>query len=365
MKTPEGTPKNTPENSKDTSNKGALIIRELKRNSGYTSGEELSRLIGISRSGVWKQIGTLRDSGYAVEARPRRGYRLAGPCPFNSAEVLSTLNTGFIGRELHFYPTLASTNLRAMELARDGAPEGTAVIADSQTQGKGRLGRSWHSPEGVNLHTSVILRPPLPPQRVQSLTLMAAVAVAETIAEAMAETKKAHPMEARPGARPTVKWPNDILILTARGPRKAAGILTELAADMDTVKHVVIGIGVNLNMDPGLAPPEVRGVSTSIAEITGRTIDRAAFARRLYSGLEKWYKGFVENGPKETLKRYRDFFVSVGKEVRVAAGGVGSGPGAGFVEGTCMGIDDDGALLVRTKNGSTERVVSGELSEAQ
>lgn len=345
------------EGSSSTNNKGALIIRELKRNSGYTSGEELSRLIGISRSAVWKQIGLLRNSGYAVEARPRRGYRLGGPWPFNSAEVLSTLKTEFIGRELHFYPTLASTNLRAMELARDGAPEGTAVIADAQTHGRGRLGRSWHSPGGVNLHTSVILRPPLPPQRVQSLTLMAAVAVAETIDETMDETTEAHPMEGRPGARPTVKWPNDILIPTGKGPRKAAGILTELVADMDSVRHVVIGIGVNLNMRAEDAPAEVREISTSVEEISGSAIDRAAFTRALYSGLEKWYKGFIEDGPKGTLRRYRDFFDSVGKEVRVT--------GTPTVEGTCMGIDDDGALLIRTKGGETERVVSGEATYAR
>ncbi|MEE9614727.1 MAG: biotin--[acetyl-CoA-carboxylase] ligase, partial [Thermodesulfobacteriota bacterium] len=281
------------------------IVRFLKEESGYLSGQAISRALGISRTAVWKQIGKLREAGYSIEARPRKGYRLTGPPPFNGIEVASSLETEFIGKggNLLFFPMLDSTNSKAMELARAGAPEGTAIIADSQRAGKGRLGRRWESPPGLNLYTSIILRPKILPQDAQSLTLLSAVATAEAVA-------------AYSPVKPTVKWPNDILIESC----KVAGILTEMNSEMDRVNFVVVGIGVNLNAAPSLRHGRMRIPAVSIKgmEKTGSDVPRARFTQTLYSAMEKWYKVYLTDGLSPVVSAWRGYFASEGKPVRVS-----------------------------------------------
>lgn len=318
--------------------KGAVGAAGGEDGVGYTSGQLLSSTLGISRAAVWKHMEALRKAGFSIEASPSKGYRLAGPLPYNAIEVASGLSTGFVGRNLHFFESVDSTNRKAFELGRRGAPEGTSVIADEQRAGHGRMGRSWVSPAGVNIYTSILLRPDIPPQRAGELTFVAAVAAAEAVSRFSP-------------ARPEVKWPNDILI----GGRKVAGILLEMDSETDHVHFVVAGVGINVNMPARALPPEVRERATSLAGKGGAAVDRCELLRELYSKLEKWYKVYITEGFERVAEAWKGYFSSEGKPVRVEAFGRS-------IEGICLGIDPGGALLVRTAAGSVERVVSGDMA---
>jgi BirA family transcriptional regulator, biotin operon repressor / biotin---[acetyl-CoA-carboxylase] ligase len=315
------------------------IIRLLKAAKGsYISGQALSSGLGVSRTAVWKHIEKARDMGFDIEAKASRGYRLkpSSAALFNGVEVSSNLNTGFIGRNIYFYQSTDSTNIRAFELGRKNEPEGTAVIADSQTGGKGRIGRRWESPSGVNLYTSVILRPGIPPRSAHNLTFVAAVAVAEAVS-------------LYSPVRPTVKWPNDILL----DGKKAAGILLEMDSETDRVHFVVAGIGVNINMRDESLPGPLKDIATSLYEKRGKETDRAEFTGVLYSSLEKWYKIYLEKGFSPVMDEWKGFFPSIGKLLTVRSP-------EKTIEGVCLGVDEDGALLLKT-NGTNERVISGDV----
>lgn len=319
------------------------IIRALKGSpSGFVSGEALKKALGLSRTAVWKHMKNLKDMGFRIEASPSKGYTLKPPIdpaksPFNSVEISSALSTAFIGKNIFFYPSIDSTNRRAFELGRTGAPEGTAVIADEQTKGRGRLERTWESPPGLNLYLSLILRPRILPYDAQKLTLLMAVAAAEAVNAFL------------PG-KAAVKWPNDILI----DSKKAAGILMEMDSEPDSVNFIVAGIGVNINMTPDEMPQSIRRTATSIREKAGAPVSRADFTRALFSSVEKWYKIFMGEGFGPVLKRWRELFDREGKTVRVTSVNR-------TVEGICLGIDDSGALLLRLPSGVTERVLSGDV----
>lgn len=312
-------------------------VLRLLRESEYTSGEAISRALGISRTAVWKHIKGLRKEGFSIEASPSKGYRLSGEVPFSGAGIISGLKTEIIGSSVHFSETLGSTNSKALELARGGAEEGTVVVSDSQTSGRGRLGRTWVSPPGANLHTSVILRPPVHPSSAHELTFVAAVATAEAVSRFVP-------------ARPTVKWPNDVQI----DGMKVAGILLEMDSEVDRVKFVVVGVGVNLNVRAAELPVELAAKATSVRDKSGCEVSRVEFAHALYSGMEKWYKVYLKEGFQPVLSEWRGFFDTEGKPVSVASLGA-------TVEGMCAGVDRDGSLLVRTSSGDTVRVLSGDL----
>ena len=343
------------------------IIRLLRRSGGgkaghvsghvpgHVSGQEISEKLGISRTAVWKHVGALRRSGYSIEGSTKKGYSLTEDASlFNSIEVSSTLDTSFIGTPLHFFDTLESTNSEAAELARGGSAEGTAVIADTQTGGRGRVGRVWHSPAGVNLYTSVILRPPIEPRRAPSITLVAAVAAAEAISRFCGDA-----------AKTTVKWPNDIMI----NSKKAAGILTEMSSETERINYIIVGFGVNLMMTgaetKALSSTLGRPVTSVLAETGGAkkggaesavSLSRSAFTKSLYSALEKWYKVYVDDGLPPVREAWLGYFTALDKEVTISPYG-----GAPDVSGTCLGIDDDGALLLKTPGGTVERITAGEM----
>jgi BirA family biotin operon repressor/biotin-[acetyl-CoA-carboxylase] ligase len=240
-----------------------------------------------------------------------------------------------LGRPIVWLDECGSTSDEAARRARDeDAPEGLVVVAERQSGGRGRLGRNWHSPPGANLYFSLLLRPPLPPTQVPPLTLLVGVALAGVLADR--------------GADPRLKWPNDILLPTTDGPRKAAGILTEMATERDRIRHVVVGVGVNVNVED--FPPELAARATSLRLSTGRSWDRQALLGSLLEALEPAYDRFVADGPSEALARWRER-ANVGSPCRV-----------GSLEGTVHGIDDEGALLVRTASGAIHRVVAGEVS---
>lgn len=302
----------------------------------FVSGEAISGKLGLSRAAVWKHVNALRGQGYRIEALPARGYRLVAiPDRLGALEIGPLLNTHDLGQTLHCSAELPSTNDRARELADEGAVHGEVVIAESQTAGRGRRGRTWSSPAGRNLYLSVILRPSLPPQRAPELTLVASVAACEACRKAGVDTG--------------IKWPNDLLV----GGRKVAGILTELSAEADAVHWVILGLGVNLNSGPEDFPEGLRDVATSLAIERGQPVPRALFAAALLSELEQWLDLHAAEGFEPIRAAWRERSVTLGREVRVDGDG-------GEIAGVAEDIDAAGALLVRSAAGLC-RVVAGDV----
>lgn len=304
---------------------------------GWQSGAAIAQHLGVSRAAVWKQVERLRARGYGIEAAAGRGYRLVSDSDLLLPEAIHRAYRPTLLRgEIVHRDSIDSTNLLAAELARGGAEEGTTVLAEQQTAGRGRLGRSWVSPARLNLYCSVVLRPAIPPLEVPRLTLVAGVAVAEAILSTAAVPAR-------------IKWPNDVLI----DGRKVAGVLTELEAEADRVRFVVVGIGVNLNATAGDFPPELRDKATSLALASGAPVDRVAFTARLLSALDGAYELFLRGGFAALRHRYEKLHSLTGREVTV--------DGKPPLTGTVRGVDDAGALLVESW-GEVQRVVSGEVT---
>jgi BirA family biotin operon repressor/biotin-[acetyl-CoA-carboxylase] ligase len=316
------------------------ILRLFRQSpEGYVSGERLSETLGVSRNAIWKQISQLRQLGYHIEAIPSRGYQLKGTPDLPLAEELRIgLHTKVIGREVRYLTETDSTNRQAYALGESGIGEGLVVIADRQTAGKGRMGRVWVSPPAVNLYLSVLLRPPLPPHAAPQLTFVSTVAVSRTIA-------------AVSGLQPTHKWPNDLLINGC----KVAGLLNEMSAESDRIRFVVLGIGVNLNMTAEQFPADLRMPATSLFIAGGRPVARAAFARELLQQLDALYAEYLNHGLAPILAEWESRCDLIGKGVEVDEAG------SGLIRGLASGIDRDGALLLTLADGSTARILAGDV----
>jgi len=305
--------------------------------SGFISGEELGRKCGISRTMVWKHIKSLEREGFGIEAVPSQGYRITStPDILRPEDVRHGLRTKAIGREIHFYQEVASTNTLAMGLATDGAHEGTIVIAETQTNGKGRLGRKWISPKG-NLYLSVVLRPNIPMHKAPLITLTGAVAVSSAIRTMC-------------GLEAGIKWPNDILI----SGKKVSGLLTEMSAEQDRIRHIVLGIGVDVNMETTELPPDVRSLSTTLAAEAGAKINRTALLQQILRDLERWYQKFLDND-EDVLIEWKMLNMTVGNRITVSGAGVA-------LDGLAQGVDGDGRLLVRLDNGAIRKVAAGDVT---
>lgn len=322
----------------ELSNEEMILSFLAEGGADFISGATLSDKLGLSRTAVWKHVETLRKLGYTIEAQASRGYRLLKvPDRLTSLEVDPMLGTRELGRTLHHFEALPSTNAQAFELGHDGAVHGEVVIAESQTAGKGRRGRTWVSPPGKNLAMSIILRPDLPPTRAPELTLVAAVALAETLREA--------------GAEAEIKWPNDILL----EGKKVAGILTELSADTERVHFVVVGIGVNLNCVPADFPDDVRTLATSVLERRGQPVPRALFTAALLTKLETWLDRWTDEGFEPVRAAWKALAPLLGTEVLVKAD-------AKELRGVAEDLDPSGALLVRV-DGRLERILAGDVEQ--
>ncbi|GBC77938.1 Bifunctional ligase/repressor BirA [bacterium HR08] len=238
------------------------------------------------------------------------------------------------------YDSVTSTNDVARELAEAGAEEGTTVVAAEQTAGRGRYARRWHSPKGEGLYHSIILRPPVPPSRAPVLSLIAAVALAETLREEY-------------GVAADIKWPNDVMI----GGRKVAGILMELEADEDRVRYIILGVGVNINQVS--FPEEIADVATSVRRETGMIYDPEGFRRRFFARLQQWYEVWRTTGEARVLERYMALSSYVrGQWVNVLCGGR-------RVQGRTCGLTPAGALLVETEAGGVEAILTGEVTKLE
>ena len=314
-------------------------ILQILRSStgGYRSGSELASRLKVSRTAVWKHIRTLVQEGFGIEAVPSQGYRLIStPDIIHREDLERMLSTKVIGRPVLHHAEAHSTNAIALELAQQGAAEGTVVIAEQQTAGKGRLGRTWISPRG-NLYFSVILRPAVAMRKAPLVSLMGAVAVASAVRE-------------RLGLTAGIKWPNDILI----EGKKFSGILTEMSAEPDRVRHLVLGIGVNVNMDLDGLPPEVRRQATSLAAEAGTPVDRTRLFADLLESLDLWYERFLAR-EGAALDAWRELNVTLGRTVSVA------GPD-GTIQGLARDVDGEGRMLVVLSDGTTRSVASGDVT---
>jgi len=302
----------------------------------FVSGEAISDKLGLSRAAVWKHVNALRAQGYRIDAVPARGYRLVEiPDRLGELELRPLLNTHDLGHALHWFEEVGSTNDVAKRLADEGASHGEVVVAESQTAGRGRRGRTWTSPAGRNLYMSAVLRPDLPPSRAAELTLLASVAVCQAVRQA--------------GVSSGIKWPNDLLA----GGRKLAGILTEIAADPDRVQWLVLGIGVNVNLRQDEIPDELRPIATSLAIERGEPVPRALFAAAVLSALEEWLDRHQEEGFAPVREAWKSMSDTLGREVRVRTNDTD-------LVGVAEDVDGAGALLVRTGEG-LERVLAGDV----
>ena len=313
------------------------ILEALRETDGYVSGQDLCNKFGVSRTAVWKAIKQLKEAGYEIEAVPNKGYHIvSAPDLMNKVELESIRNTTWAGQEIYYYDVTDSTNIRAKELAEEGHPGGTLVVADRQEAGRGRRGRSWDSPSGTGIFMTLLLKPEMNQNHASMLTLVAAMAVARAISKCA-------------GTEALIKWPNDIVI----GGKKICGILTEMSAQFDFINHIVIGIGINVHNEH--FPEEIAETAGSIFLQTGKRIRRAELIEQILEQFEHYYAIFMETEDLSGLVReYNSILVNMNKSVRVLD------PKEPF-EGKAMGITKKGELIVDTWE-SRKMVSSGEVS---
>lgn len=316
----------------------AQILQFLKESEGYVSGEEISRRCGMSRAAIWKHMQELRQEGFDVVAVPHLGYKLvASPDKLLPSEIRHGLKTRYLGKKIVYEDAVPSTMDVAFRLGMEGAVEGTLVCAEGQTKGKGRLGRHWNSPKGKGIYMSVILRPSLPPTEAAQLTLLTAVAVCEAIRRVT-------------GVAARIKWPNDILV----EDRKLAGILTELSAETDRVRFVVIGIGINVNTSLSVLPLQ----ATSLKEEAQKKIPRVELLQEILVELENWYECLKKLGFAPVVERWKEFSSTLGKRVRLVDPG-------GEVEGEAVDLDKTGALMIRNDAGLIVSKIAGDVVQVR
>jgi BirA family biotin operon repressor/biotin-[acetyl-CoA-carboxylase] ligase len=317
------------------------LLNLLRQAKDYISGEEISEKLAVSRTAIWKRIGSLKKEGFIIEASTKKGYRLIqSEDMYGKVSVQSMLLTRFMGRNLKFFHEVDSTNNVLKKLAADNAPEGTTVISDIQTAGRGRRGRTWMSAPGLGIWMSVLLKPNLHPSQVQTLTLASSVAVIRALESLDIEI-------------PGIKWPNDILI----GGKKVCGILTELSAEAEKVEWVVIGIGLNVNHDHDDFPNDIKDIATSL-RLSGRTqepFNRSEIAAGIINELEAVYMEFLEKGPGWVAEEWKKRNVTLGKRVELVSQ-------TGVTEAEAVDITPDGRLIVRYDDGRNGEVLSGEIS---
>lgn len=310
------------------------IIEYLKTSEGYLSGEVISQACNISRAAIWKHIEELRRLGYSIEAAPHKGYRVVSdPDKFFPWEMQRNLKTKIIGKKIIYQDEVLSTMDDAFSLGVGGAEEGTVVFAETQTKGRGRRGRDWVSSKGKGVYMSVILRPDASLADASKLTLLAAVAICEAINDVA-------DVEAR------IKWPNDVLI----GGKKISGILTELNAEVDRVKFIVLGIGINVNT----TARQLLGVATSLKAETSKNFSRVDVARKVLESLDKWYVLFKQQAFISILNRWQELSMTLGQEITLTDMG-------GEVKGQAIGLADDGGLFIRQVNGDIVKRMSGDV----
>jgi len=298
------------------------ILKALRDYGDYLSGETLSKQYGISRVSIWKHIHGLKEDGYAIDSSAR-GYKF-----ISSPDLMLPYEFPGLEERIYYFSEIGSTMNAARELAKKGAKEGTLVIAEVQTHGRGRLNREWLSPKG-GIYFTIILRPRISPAYAPRINLMISIAVATTI-------KKLFRLNAE------LKWPNDVLI---KG-RKVCGILAEMNAEIDIVNFVNVGIGINANT----SIPQVEKTSTSLKDMLGGKISRKGFLSVLIGEIEQWQSRLMED---DLLEEWKQLSATLNKDVKIVA------PGE-VIAGRAIDIDTTGALIIKQSNGSLKKAMAGD-----
>ena len=313
------------------------VLAFLKQEEAYCSGEEISQKLGVTRAAVWKAIKKLQEEGYEITSSTKKGYKLIHrPNIITSGEIKDHLKTKRLGQVIEYRNEVDSTNNLAKELAAKGASEGTLVVADKQTSGKGRLGRNWESPAGTGIWMSLILRPNVLPQYASQLTLVAGLGVCEAV-------KKSTGLDAK------IKWPNDIVV----NGKKVCGILTEMSAEMDRVNYVVVGIGINANMEDF---PEELPYASSLKLEGQKECIRREIIQYFLEIFEVDYDNYKSKMNLQPVKdRYEENCITLHKKVKLI-----NKENEWIAE--AVGITNLGALVVRYEDGKEEEVMSGEVS---
>lgn len=316
------------------------ILKLLKQNcDSFISGQEICEQLGVSRTAIWKYINVLKEQGYEIESISKKGYKLiSAPDILTYDEVEPLLKTKFIGRKIIYFDSVDSTNSKAKELASAGEVDGTLVISEVQTMGKGRLGRSFISPKGKGIWMSIILRPEIDPMSAAVITQISAAAVNLAASEMNIKT--------------LIKWPNDIII----NRKKVCGILTEMSAELTNINYVILGIGINVNVDEEEFTGEVKNVATSFKVETGKSISRKELLSKFLNNFEELYEDLIiNNNIERTIKICRENSALIGKEINVIKRGINT-------KAKALDINDEGLLVVQYEDGKIESLISGEVS---
>ena len=314
------------------------ILSRLSRASAPVSGDKLAQELSISRAAVWKHIHALRQQGADIQSHNGQGYQLCSEI-FNATTLSSALADmqhppRTMGKHILHFESLDSSNREAMRQAESDCPEGTVIIANQQTQGRGRLGRVWHTLEHA-LALSIVLRPKLAPESVPQLSLLTAVALQQGLSPYCKDIQ--------------IKWPNDLLI----HGKKVAGILTEMRAEPGLVHAVIVGIGINLQNPKSHWPKDITQATTALQNHSKTTLTRLDCASAILKSMDDWYHTYLQEGFAPVRQAWWQAHAASGQKVRVH-------DGQGYIEGIAQDLDTDGALLLATKNG-VQRIIAGEL----
>lgn len=321
-----------------SSSRKTEVLQLLRDSREYVSGQQICESFGISRTAVWKIIGQLKEEGYQIEAVQNKGYFLASsPDILSISELESRIRTKTAGRHLLYFDVTGSTNAEAKKQAESNAPDGLLVVADSQEQGRGRRGRSWEAPGGVNIYMTLLLKPSFLPEQASMVTLVMALSVAQAITDLS-------------GLKAEIKWPNDIVV----NKKKVVGILTELTMETDYIRHLVCGVGINVNQKD--FPASISETATSLYLESGKAYSRAELIALTMERFEANYEAFCHQGDLSGLMApYNKLLVNRQAQVKVL-------DPKGEYEGLALGINKMGELLVRKADGTEESVYAGEVS---
>lgn len=327
------------------------VLQELKDNMGrYVSGEMLSESLGVSRTAVWKHINELKREGYKISSSTKKGYLLEDTSDvLNGNELSLGLETKLLGRDIIYFDSIDSTNTYAKKIASEGCYEGTVVIADRQTAGRGRLGRQWDSRGGKGIWMSVVLRPHIPLADIQIITLAASIAVVDAIKEAT-------------GLDTGIKWPNDVVL----DGKKVCGILTEVGSEIDCINYLVLGIGINVNHQAEDFSEELRNTAISLKRYADEKgsfpgslkyegmFNRSGIIKKILFELERNYSKINRGLISEVLEDWKKRSVTLGREVMFTTRN-------SDYTGRAVDITDDGRLVVQCSDGITREILSGEV----
>lgn len=312
------------------------ILDILKKEGGFISGELISEKLGMTRAGVWNYMKSLKEEGYIIESIPRKGYRLVeGPDIVNYEEIKNYLNTKFIGKKIYHFEKIDSTNKEAKLIAGE-CEEGTVIIAEEQTEGKGRMGKKWESRNRKGIYMSIILKPDLEPIKISKITLVVSAAINNVLRSMGIDT--------------SIKWPNDIYV----EEKKVCGILTEMSAEINKVNYIVVGIGINVNLDEDDFGEDIKNIGTSLKIVEGKKLVRKEIVGNILNEVERLYIKFKNDDTKEAIETCRIYSSLIGREIKILRG-------KNTIIAKALDIGENGELIVEY-DGREEKIFSGEVS---